>query len=1129
FVVGLGGGGSGSRGEVVEWTGEEERVVLRGLQENRLVGTNHVSPLFFITKNDKSSIDEPPEVELKDLPPHLEYTFLEGDYKFPIIIAKDLSVEEKDTLIKVLKSHKQAIAWKLSDIKGIDPEFYTHKILMVDDFKPAIQHQIRVNLKIHDVIKKEVLKLLDAGLIYPISDSPWVSPVHCVLKKGGFTVVENEENELIPTRLVMGWRVCIDYRKLNEATRKDYFPLPFMDQMLERLTGNEYYCFLDGFLGYFQIPIDPKDQEKTTFTCPYETFAYRSMPFGLCNAPGTFQRCMMAIFHDMIKKTMEVFMDDFSVFRNSFRTCLSHLEKTLQWCEDKIFVLIGRKVISWSKRASSSAIRSPRTRLSFLAHAGFYRRFIQDFSKLAWLMTHLLEKDTLFFFSNECIEAFQTLKKKLTEASILVALDWDLPFELMCDASDFAIGAVLRQRKAKHFQSIHYASKTMIDAQAHYTTMKKELLAVVYAFEKFQPYLVLSKSIVYTDHSALKYLFNKQDTKPRLLHWVLLLQEFDITVRDKKGAKNLAADHLSQSENPHQIPHGLPTLQTTMRGTSLLRECHPNKRTNSSKMKPLTFSRIAIMDPPRDIMAQTTLPKGNKYILVAVDYLSKWVEAKALPTNDARVVSKFLKSLFARFRTPRSIISDRDTHFCNDQFAKVMIKYGVTHRLATTYHPQTSGQLSKHPSDVLRISSCGKACRLSIELDHKAYWVLKHANFDLQTVGDHRKVQLNELNELRDQAYENSLIYKEKTKRIHDSKIKDHIINVVDRVLFFNSSLKIFLGKLKTRWFGPFTSPKCSLMALLSYPKPTCQISRELPGMNLVLPWPRLSSALPQITKLKQRVKQLEWKRRSKHSGLKRLKKVGTSQRVKSSNDNVVATQEDASKQGGIAELDTDEDVTLVDVDTAVEMDADIQERMEEDVAAIKEINVAEPEPTVFDDEEVTMTIALTLIKMKAKKERILDEQLAKRLQDEEIKQPAAREKQEKKDLERAKMQEKHLDNIRKYQNLKRKPISVAQARKNMIVYLKNMAGYKIQHFKGMTYDQVRPIFKREYNNVQTFLKSDRDEEPTKKRDAKETLLQESFKKLRAEIKVLSFHSTQEDTLIVDPTEMTVEDVQNMM
>nr|GFC97907.1 reverse transcriptase domain-containing protein [Tanacetum cinerariifolium] len=215
------------------------------------------------------------------LSPHLEYAFLEGDDKLPVIIAKDLSVEKKTALITILKSHKRAIAWKLSDIKGINPEFYTHKIIMEEDFEPTVQHQRRVNLKIHDVIKQEVIKLLEAGLIYPIPDSPWVSLVHCVPKKEGFTIVENEDNELIPTRLVTGWRVCIDYRKLNEATRKDPFPLPFMDQILERLAGNQYYCFLDGFFGYFQIPIDPKDQEKTTFTCPYGTFAYRRMLFGL--------------------------------------------------------------------------------------------------------------------------------------------------------------------------------------------------------------------------------------------------------------------------------------------------------------------------------------------------------------------------------------------------------------------------------------------------------------------------------------------------------------------------------------------------------------------------------------------------------------------------------------------------------------------------------------------------------------------------------------------------------------------------------------------------------------------------------------------------------------------------------
>nr|GEY45997.1 hypothetical protein [Tanacetum cinerariifolium] len=441
------------------------------------------------TKTIKSSIYEPPEIELKDLPPHLEYEFLEGDNRLPVIIAKELGDEEKSALIKVLKSHKRAIAWKLSDIH-------------------------------------EVEKLLDAGLIYLISDSPRVSPVHCVPKKGGFAVVENEENVLI---LVTGWR-----------------------------------------------------------------------------------------------KMMEAFMDDFSVFGNSFENCLSHLDKMLQRYEDINLCL------NWEKS-------------HFMVKEGI-------------VLDHKISKNEIKV-DRAKVNVIAKLPHPTTVKGVQSFLGHDLPFELMCDASDFAIGAFLGQRREKHFRPIHYASKTMTDAKSNYTTTEKEMLAVVYAFENFRSYLIMNKSIMHTDHSALKYIFAKKDAKARLLQCVLLLQEFDFKVLDMKGAENLAADHLTpwfaDFENYHadqviwQCVHGKEALD-------ILEACHNG-------------------------------PMGGHH--------------------GANLTAK--KVFDAGFFWPTIY---KDAH--------------------------------------------------------------------------------------------------EKTKRIHDSKIKNRVFNVGDRVLFFNSRLKIFSGKLKTRCSGPFTITK---------------------------------------------------------------------------------------------------------------------------------------------------------------------------------------------------------------------------------------------------------------------------------------------------------------------------------
>ncbi|GKC03467.1 reverse transcriptase domain-containing protein [Tanacetum coccineum] len=432
----------------------------------------------------KPSTKEPPKLELKDLPSHFEYVFLEGTDKLPVIIFKELKEEEKAALLKVLKSHKRAIAWKISDIKGINPSFCTHKILIEDDFKPAVQHQRRVNPKIHEVIKKEVIKLLNARLIYPISDSPWVSPVHCVPKKGGMTVIENEDNELIPTRgLVLGHKISKSGIKVDRA----------------------------------KVDVIAK--------LPHST---------------------------------------------SVKGVRSFLDQVIRRC------VYGQEVV-----------------------------------------------------------------------------------DILTSCHNGPTGG-------------HHG--------ANYTGK-----------------------------------ISQKDEMPQ--NTIQVCEIFDVWAIDFMG--------------------------------------------------PFPSSR------------------GNKYILVAVDYFSKWVEAKALPTNDGRVVVKFLKSLLARFGTPRAIISDRGTHFCNDQFAKVMLKKD-RRRKPSSWSDKLDDALwafrtaFKTPIGyTLYKLVYGKACHLPIELEHKAYWALKHCNFDLKTA--------------------------KKTKKIHDSKIKNRVFNVGDRVLLFNSRLKIFSGKLKTRWTEPFT------------------------------------------------------------------------------------------------------------------------------------------------------------------------------------------------------------------------------------------------------------------------------------------------------------------------------------
>src|SRR3954451_21043239 len=464
------------------------------------------------------------------------------------------------------------MGYTLDNLKGISLTICQHAISLEPDAKPVVEHQRYLIPKMKEVVRNDILKLLEADIIYPIADSRWVSPVHCVPKKGAITVVPNDNDELIPQRVIVGYRMCIDFRKINKVTKKDLYPLPFIDQMLERLSKKNHFCFLDGYSGFSQIIVKAQDQEKTSFTCPYGTYAYRRMPFGLCNAPGTFQRCMSAIFHGFCEEIVEVFMDDFSIYGTSFDNCLHNLDKVLQRCEETNLVLnlekchfmvnegivLGHKISERGievDRAKVEAIekmpfnRDVKGIRSILGHAGFYRRFIKDFSKISKPLTNLLQKDVPFVFYDDCKEAFETLKKALTTAPIVQPPDWNLPFEIMCDASDFAVGAVLGQRVDKKLNVIHYASKTLDSAQKIYATTEKEFLAVVFACDTFRSYIVDSKVTIHTDHAAIRYLMEKKDAKPRLIRWVLLLQEFDLHIVDRKDAENHVADNLSRLEN----------------------------------------------------------------------------------------------------------------------------------------------------------------------------------------------------------------------------------------------------------------------------------------------------------------------------------------------------------------------------------------------------------------------------------------------------------------------------------------------------------------------------------------------------------------------------------------------------
>ena len=807
-------------------------------------------------------------------------------------IISTLPEKFKEAVKNLFFNYKEILALKTDDLGCSN--LMPHRILLTPDAVPIKQKPYRLSKAQMEALKIQLIKLINNNLIEP-SNSPWSSPVVLVPKK-------NKD-----------WRMCVDYRRLNNVTIKDSYALPLIDEIFMYIGNNaKVLSTIDLYSGYHQIPMAEEDKEKTSFTTVFGNYNFRVMPFGLCNAPASFQREMNRIFFDLIGVCLFVYIDDLIIFSQSLEAHIVHLQKVFSILlsnglkinfEKCAFFktevnLLGhvlsingllpmpektKVILNWIPPKNVTQLKS------FLGAVGYYRKFIKNFSQSANPLFELLKKNSKFIWSESCNLAFQELKDKLTKAPILNPPDFNKPFLIRTDASRTGLGGVLLQVKNDSTEvPICFESRTLTAAELNYSVTDLEGKAVYHCVRKFKPYFSGSPftTIVFTDHKPLVSIFKQvEPLSSRHLKWVTELSILNVKVLFQEGKRNVIADALSRLETQpretintiynnnnnnnsdsnisndnnnndnnnnnyvnrffeefiknkiiaidgieyykqgdqlrkiikdreeqielvskaHQVGHeGIYKTYNRLkrdyywinmkRDVGLFVKCchrcqisrpqELNKYSEDISTKPgYPFFRVGL-----DLVGPLPITeRNNRFIIVLVDYLTKWVEAEALATAESEDVINFLKMVFSRHGVPEILVTDNGPQFTSDKTKAFLDLHDVYTHYITIYHPASNGEVENRNKEICKyLRLLGESTKNWDDTLYSALWALrtcknevtKYSSFEL--LYGRRDLQPFELslNIGKQNEQESEEEYWLRKFIIHDKWIKEAIRNI---------------------------------------------------------------------------------------------------------------------------------------------------------------------------------------------------------------------------------------------------------------------------------------------------------------------------------------------------------------